>query len=1148
MKRKISILMSLVLLFTMVFNVSVLAESYTVKDGDVLWKIAEQYGTTWEDLAEKNNLDNPNLIFPGQELMVSDDMMTEEPVAPVAPEEPAMGDTTITVLATTDLHGRIYPYEYAIDSEDSDAGLAKISTVLKQERAIDPDAILMDCGDTVQDNSAELFNDMAVHPMVEAMNAMDFDVWTLGNHEFNFEKSFLERNIAAFDNDVLAANIRQTADDDYWVEPYTIIERKGVRVAVVGLLPPHVDTWEAAAPEHFEGLYFTGTVEEARKAVDALEGQYDVLVGAFHLGEDGEHGYEGAAAVAEACPEFDVIFMGHAHSKVNDVEVNGVKLIEPGKYGWALAKAEIAVTAADGGYDVASVVTTNLETKTVEADQEILDMFSYVHEDSIADANTVVGTVASDYIEGVDYITGEASVTTMPTAQMVDTALIDLINDVQMFYTESQFSSAAAFKNDMNLVAGDFKKKDVANIYKYPNTLMGVNITGANLKAYMEWSTSYYNTYEPGDVTISFNPEIRGYNYDMFSGLTYDIDISQPAGERVTNLLTADGEEIMDDATYKLAVNNYRFGTLLGLGFVTAEDKYYDSYEAMQDAGRIRDLIIKYIAEEQDGVATPTVDNNWKIVGADLEHELADQVMDMLKDGSLMIPTSEDGRTPNVESINVYDLIEDGYFEGYEVINFLHTNDVHGFYKEGKYDGMGAAKMTTFIKDFKAENENVLLVDAGDAIQGHNFATLSKGENAIKVMNAMDYDVMTAGNHEFDYGQDRLLELAELADFPILGGNIMKEDGSYLLDGVEMFDVNGISVAVIGMATPETMYKSHPDGTVGLTFEDPSVAIVRLLEGVEADVIISLAHLGIEGESTSADMAQATDMVDVIIDGHSHTKLENGMEANGVLIGQASEKSKAVGVIRVALKDGEIVSKDATLFTKDEAADTVEDAEVLALVQELDAADAVILEEVVATAPFHLEGERASVRTGDTNLGNLLATALKEATGADLALTNGGGIRTSIEAGEVTKGDVLTVLPFGNTVRVIELTGADVIAAIENGVDEYPEAKGAFPHIAGMTVEFDASLPAGSRVVSIMVDGVAIDEAATYTLATNDFLVAGGDNYKMFVDKEVVGETGAMDEVLIEYMNEEGFDAAIEDDRIKDVSTGTSSVELVPAA
>lgn len=1130
MKKRMSILMTFALVLAMALPLNVAAEStYTIQPGDVLWRIARDNGLDWEELAEYNDLENPHLIYAGDTLKI-----------PTAEEMAAMvsGDVTITVLATSDLHGRIYPYEYAIDSEDSDAGLAKIQTVLKAEKAVSDNIILMDLGDTVQDNSAELFNDDPIHPMIDALNYMGFDIWTLGNHEFNFEKAFLMKNIDTFDGTVLAANIH-TTDGDYFVEPYTIIEKGGVDVAIVGLLPPHVDTWEAAAPEHFEGLTFHGTVEEAEKVVDALEGKYDVLVGAFHLGQDGEHGYEGAAAVAEACPEFDVIFMGHAHSEVNDVEVNGVKLIEPGKYGWALAKAEIVVSSAG----VESITTANLDTAGVEADPDMLARYKYVHDASLEDANTVVGTVVSDFIEGVDYITGADTVTTMPTAQVVDTPLLDLINDVQLFYTGAQISSAAAFKNDMNLVAGDFKKKDVANIYKYPNTLMGVNITGANLKDYMEWSASYYNTYVPGDVTVSFDQDVRGYNYDMFAGVTYDIDISQPTGDRITNLLLG-GNPIDDEMTYTLAVNNYRFGTLLNNGWVTDGDKFYDSYTVMQDAGRIRDLIIKYIDEEQSGMAVPAVDNNWKIIGNEFEHELMDDAFDMVKSGAITIPTSEDGRTPNIKSINIYDLIKDGVFPGYESLTLLHTNDMHGFFIEGKYDGMGAAKMKTVFDMYDGMSDNVLILDAGDATQGANLVTLSDGEKAVDVMNALGYDVMVAGNHEFDYSKEQVLTNAGLADFPMLSANIKQEDGSNFLEPYVIKDVDGIKVAVFGLSTPNTTYLSHPDNSVGLTFEDPVVTakvLVPMLRA-QADVVVALVHLGDEGsEYTSIELAEEVMGLDVIIDGHSHSTYDYGMVVDGTVIASTGSKTINVGVVELSLKSDDVVSVDAHLFTKAMSADIEGDAEVAALIASIQEENAVIENMVVANTLEELIGERAFVRTGETNLGNLIAESLLDISGADVALTNGGGIRTSIDVGEITKGEVLTVLPFGNTVTVIELSGADIIAAIENGIEDYPEAKGAFPHIAGMMVEFDSSKEPGSRVVGLTVGGVAIDETATYTLATNDYLVAGGDGYTMFKDKPVVNEYGAMDEVFIDFINANGTAKGAITGRIKDIADDLSS-------
>lgn len=560
----------------------------------------------------------------------------------------------ISIAATADMHGRIYPHDYATDSYDDDAGYGKIATLVKAERMENPNLILMDVGDTVQDNSAELFNDLDTHPMVEAMNDMDFDVWTLGNHEFNFEKEFLVRNINNFEGTVLSSNIYNEKDGSYFVSPTQIFEVNGARVAVVGIIPPYVPMWEASAPSHFKGLEFEDVLDSAKKAVESLDGKYDVLVGAFHLGRNDEYGGEGVYQVAEAMPEFDIIFGGHEHALYVE-KVNGVTVLEPGKYGQALATADITVEKKDGKWEVTGVEAENLGTKKVEGDKELLDELSYVHEKSVANANEVVGEITADFIDGVDYITGEDKVTTMPTSQLEDSAVIDLINEVQMHYAGAEISSAALFNFGSNLKAGDFKKKDVAYIYKYTNTLMGVNITGANLLKYMEWSAGYYNTWKEGDVTISFNPDVRGYNYDMFQGVNYEINLSKEAGHRIENV-TINGKAIDLNKVYKLAVNNYRFGTLTKLGLVTEKDKYYDSYNEMQDAGRIRDLIVKYTTENMHGKLEPKVDNNWKITGVYLDYPEKEEILEKVRKGEIVIPTSEDGRTTNVRSLNINEL------------------------------------------------------------------------------------------------------------------------------------------------------------------------------------------------------------------------------------------------------------------------------------------------------------------------------------------------------------------------------------------------------------------------------------------------------------------------------------------------------------
>lgn len=574
--------------------------------------------------------------------------------------QPGADVVTLTFGVTGDVHGRLYAYDYAVCEETAAAGFVKTYALAQELRAQNPNTVLIDVGDTVQDNSADLFNDLETHPMIQALNYMNYDIWVLGNHEFNFEKEFLARNIRNFNGSVLSANIKNTKDGSNFVLPYQLFNIEGVRVAVIGMVPPHIPMWEAATPSHFKGLKFEEPIAVARQTVDSLKGRYDVLIGAFHLGRNGEYGSNsGVIEMAKQIPEFDLIFGGHEHARYATLidGQNGDKtwIIEPGSYGWALAVGEVQVKKDNDAWKVVSVKAENRETAKVAADKAMEKEFEFVHDQSVADANLVVGKVTDDFIPRVDYITGKDKVTTMPTIQLEDTALIDLINDVQLYYTKADVAAAAAFRSDMNLKKGDFKKKDVAFIYKYSNTLMGVNMTGENLLKYMEWSASYYNTAKEGDVTVSFNPNVRGYNYDMFEGVDYDIDISKEAGHRITNAKIK-GQAIDPKKVYKVAVNHYRFGTLQNLKLATPKDVYYDSYEVMQDAGRIRDLIGAYVKEKDKGVITPKVNYNWKIIGFDPNVAERDKIFDEIRAGTITIPTSADGRTPNVKSININEL------------------------------------------------------------------------------------------------------------------------------------------------------------------------------------------------------------------------------------------------------------------------------------------------------------------------------------------------------------------------------------------------------------------------------------------------------------------------------------------------------------
>jgi len=451
-----------------------------------------------------------------------------------------------------------------------------------------------------------------------------------------------------------------------------------------------------------------------------------------------------------------------------------------------------------------------------------------------------------------------------------------------------------------------------------------------------------------------------------------------------------------------------------------------------------------------------------------------------------------------------------------------HTNDIHGRVEEGKYDGMGLAKVKTKIDELKAERD-VLVLDAGDTIHGQTIVQLSKGESMIKIMNAIGYDAMAAGNHDFNYGQERLVELDGIADFPILSANVYKDNGDRLLSPYKIKEIEGNKVGIFGLSTPETTYKTHPNNVKGLEFKNPieeAKIMVNQLQAEGCTIIIALSHLGLDesSEHTSEMVAEQVKGIDVIVDGHSHTKLTEGKQVKETLIVQSQEYDKNLGIVDITVDQAGEISIKASLFTKEEAANLEEDADIKSIVEEINAENDEVLSEIVGSTEVLLDGARENVRTGETNLGNLITDAMLNETGADIAITNGGGIRDSIDEGDITLGEIITVLPFGNYVVVKELSGAEIKAAIEHGISAYPESLGAFPHIAGMKVKFNPSKEAGNRVVEITVNGKVFDENESYQVATNDFMAAGGDDYTMFADDSIVGEYDGLDQVLNNYI------------------------------
>ena len=478
----------------------------------------------------------------------------------------------------------------------------------------------------------------------------------------------------------------------------------------------------------------------------------------------------------------------------------------------------------------------------------------------------------------------------------------------------------------------------------------------------------------------------------------------------------------------------------------------------------------------------------------------------------------------------------------------LHTNDVHGRIVEEK-GVIGDAKLATVIEQERAKtNQTTLVVDAGDAFQGLPISNSSKGEARAKILNEMNYDAMAVGNHEFDFGLDEAKKYKEILKFPLLSANTYV-NGARLFEAATIVDkdknVEGDEFVVIGVTTPETATKTHPKNVQGVTFTEPIAEVNKVIEEVQAKALaegkdykhyVVLAHLGVDTTtpvewrgSTLAEALSKNPLLKgkrvTVIDGHSHT-VESTTYGDNVTYNQTGSYLHNVG--RITYKSRQLLGNPSQIPAAD-AKKLEANPKIAAMVKEIkekyDAENAV---EVVSKSPVELNGDRENVRVRETNLGNVVADALYQygQTGfshpTDIAVTNGGGLRETIAKDKpITKGNVIAVLPFGNTITQIQVTGQQVLDMFEkslgsilqvdkNGktvLDENGqpllEPSGGFLQVSGVKVYYDTNLPSGKRVLAVQVknhtngDYEKLDLSKTYYLTTNDFLAAGGDGYSM---------------------------------------------------
>lgn len=557
----------------------------------------------------------------------------------------------IQILATSDLHGKFYPYDYAINEESKSGSLTQIATAVKKYRT--DNTIIVDVGDTIQDNYSEMFFKDKIHPMMLAMNEIGYDIWAIGNHEFNYGVENLKNIMKQSTSKVLIGNL-YNPDGTSFADSYTIIEKDGVKIGVIGMCTPNITKWDSV---NLKDYIVTDPVEETKKIVKDLRDKVDVLIATVHMGEENEYDVpnSGANDLANACPELDLIIAAHEHKLVEETYVNNVLIVENKSSGATMSKVNIVVEKDKSGCKIVDRKAESIKISEYESDKELSKKLSSYNERAKKEANIIIGELVGGNL------VPENEIVEIPQAQIEPTSLIDLINEVQMYYTDAQVSSAALFNIDANLEPGKIKKSDTSLIYKYGNTLYKVQMTGKQLKKYMEWSANYYNTYNPKDLTISFNENVRGFNYDMFSGVDYQIDISEKPGNRIKNLKwTKTGKEVKDNEVFVIAVNNYRVNThLLSYGEIYEEGEELPKVLEIDVNGKIggvRELIGDYIKNVKGGKIAPNNPKNWEIIGNNWDEEKHKKAVQMIREGKIKIPSSQDGRTPNVKSITEDDL------------------------------------------------------------------------------------------------------------------------------------------------------------------------------------------------------------------------------------------------------------------------------------------------------------------------------------------------------------------------------------------------------------------------------------------------------------------------------------------------------------
>ena len=532
-------------------------------------------------------------------------------------------EVNIKLLGTSDIHGRVVPWSYGADVEDKSGSYAQIATYVKDVRKNNKNVVLVDVGDAIQDNQVDVFaKDKKYykdHPIPKVLNEMKYDVFVLGNHEFNFGMEALDEILKDIKAKKLTANFYYKKNDKRYIDATTIIEKDGVKLGIIGLSTPMSAKFEEDTG-NLKDMKFTSPTEEARTQVEKLKSKgVDAIIVIAHMGIENENKIPdtGMRDVINAVDGIDVVIAGHMHKDVPSETIKNTLITEPHRYGTVVSEVDLTFDINDKKeVKLVKKESKTIPVKELEADKKIAEIYKPYHEKLRELNNVVIGQTENEMVP-------QETKHGVSAAFSKDTGLSSFINDVEQHYSGADVVTFSFDHQKARMNKGDIKKKDIIFNYRYAGGDVTVyEMTGKQLKEYMEWSANYFDTIQPGDTEYRYNAERKKskyVTYDIFGGVNYKIDLRNPQGSKIVDLTLADGKPVTDDMKLKVGMNSYRFAQLNGKGGIWEGQQIpvlWESKVAMgREKGTIQNMMIDYITNVKKGKIDGQSHNRWEIIG-----------------------------------------------------------------------------------------------------------------------------------------------------------------------------------------------------------------------------------------------------------------------------------------------------------------------------------------------------------------------------------------------------------------------------------------------------------------------------------------------------------------------------------------------------